>query len=65
MPKLKTKKGVAKRMTLTKSGKVKRNKAGTGHLLSAKSPKRRRDLRKATIVAGRQAKTYRRALGEA
>jgi large subunit ribosomal protein L35 len=65
MPKLKTKKGVSKRMKLTKSGKIKRHHAGMGHLLSAKSSKRRRQLRQGCLVAKDQFKTYLRALGEA
>ena len=65
MPKLKTKKGVSKRMQLTKTGKVKRRKAFHGHLLSAKSAKRRRNLRQPTILTGAIAKNMLRAMGEA
>ncbi len=50
MPKLKTNKGVAKRFKLTKSGKVKRNKAGHSHILAKKSRKRKRNLRQAGLV---------------
>ena len=50
MPKQKTKKGVAKRFKITKSGKVKRSKAGGRHILSKKKRKRKRSLRKAGIV---------------
>lgn len=57
-PKLKTKKALAKRLKVTKNGKIKRQKAGRGHLMSHKSGKRRRHLRKPGLVEGRQAKTY-------
>ena len=50
MPKLKTKKGAAKRFKLTKSGKVKRKKAYASHILTKKSTKRKRDLRQAGYV---------------
>ena len=47
MPKLKTHKGTRKRFKITKSGKVKRGKPGRRHLLSVKTTKRKRQLRKA------------------
>lgn len=50
MPKLKTKKGAAKRFRLTKSGKVKRKRASKGHLLTKKNGKRIRHLRKPGYV---------------
>jgi large subunit ribosomal protein L35 len=50
MPKLKTKKGVKKRFKLTKTGKVKRAKAGGRHILSKKTRKRKRALRKSDLV---------------
>ena len=56
--KQKTHKGLAKRLRLTKSGKVKRQQAGRGHLMSHKSGDRVRKLRKAKLVAGKIAKTY-------
>ena len=52
MPKLKTHSGAKKRFNLTKTGKVKRAKAFKSHILEKKSPKRKRNLRKATLVAG-------------
>ena len=51
MPKMKTKKCAAKRFKTTKSGKFKRSKAYGAHLLTKKSPKRRRNLRKAGILS--------------
>lgn len=50
MPKLKTKKTAAKRFRKTKNGKFKFSKAFGAHLLTGKSPKRRRKIRKATIL---------------
>lgn len=46
MPKLKTHRGAAKRFSLTKTGKVKRSKAYKSHILTKKSTKRKRGLRK-------------------
>jgi large subunit ribosomal protein L35 len=64
MTKQKTKKGVVKRMKLTKSGKVKRRKAFTSHLLVRRSTKRKRHLRAPAVCVGRIAKDMARALGE-
>jgi len=50
MPKIKTKKGALKRFKRTGSGKLLRNKAFASHIMSKKSSKRKRNLRKATIV---------------
>lgn len=57
MPKLKTHRGVAKRIKLTARGKVKRARAYHSHLLSSKSPKRKRNLAKTTLVHAAQEKT--------
>ena len=51
MPKLKTRKAVAKRFRLTKKGKVKRSKAGKSHILTKRSKSRKRHLRKSTLVS--------------
>ena len=50
MPKLKTNKGVAKRVRVTKKGKLKRKKAGASHILTKKSRKRKRQMRKADVI---------------
>ena len=63
MPKLKTHKGTAKRFRKTKNDKVKRGKAGKRHLLSVKSSKRRRKLRKASMCEGADAKRILKLLG--
>ncbi len=51
MPKLKTNRGAAKRFRRTKNGSFKRQKAYARHLKAVKSPKRLRNLRKATLVS--------------
>jgi large subunit ribosomal protein L35 len=50
MPKIKTNRGAAKRFRKTGTGKIRRNKAFTSHILTKKSTKRKRDLRQATLV---------------
>lgn len=50
MPKLKTHKGASKRFKKTGSGKVKRHHAMARHLLSGKSPSRKRKLRGGVIM---------------
>jgi large subunit ribosomal protein L35 len=50
MPKMKTKRGAAKRLKKTASGRLKRHRGWKSHLLEAKPPKRRRRLRKAALV---------------
>ena len=51
MPKLKTRKGLVKRFKVTKTGKIKRQKAGRGHLLAKKTKKRKRTLRRPALVS--------------
>ena len=62
MPKMKTKRGAAKRFKATASGKIKRRRGWKSHLLEAKSPKRRRHLRGATIVSKADEKRIKRLL---
>ena len=57
MPKAKTNKGLVKRVRVSKTGKVKIGRAGRGHLLSKKSSKRRRHLRKKLIASTRMRAT--------
>jgi large subunit ribosomal protein L35 len=47
---IKTRKSVAKRFKITANGKVLFHGAGRRHLLQGKSPKRRRSLRKASLL---------------
>ena len=51
MPKVKTRRAAAKRFSITGSGEFKRNKAFKSHILEKKTRKRKRNLRKATLVA--------------
>lgn len=51
MPKRKTHRGAAKRFKKTSTGKVKRGHSHTSHLFGAKSQKRKRTLRKQTLVS--------------
>ena len=51
MPKLKTHRGAAKRFSLTAKGKVKRSKAFASHILTKKTTKRKRTLRKYPLTA--------------
>jgi large subunit ribosomal protein L35 len=50
MPKMKTHKGAKKRFKITGSGKVKRMRAFKSHILTKKSPKRKRNLRQSTTM---------------
>ncbi|MBN1828619.1 MAG: 50S ribosomal protein L35 [Deltaproteobacteria bacterium] len=50
MPKIKTHRGAAKRFSFTASGKIKRSKAYASHILTKKTRKRKRNLRKATLL---------------
>jgi large subunit ribosomal protein L35 len=51
MPKMKTKRGAAKRLKKTASGKLKRAGGWKQHKLEGKQPRRRRRLRKSKIVS--------------
>lgn len=53
MPKIKTRRAVAKRVKITGSGKIRRMKqfSGCKHIREKKSPKRTRNFRKADFVA--------------
>ena len=59
MPKMKSHRGASKRFKKTKSGKVKRKKAYTSHILNKKSTKRKRSLRKSTLVSKPEEKNIR------
>lgn len=62
MPKMKTNRSAAKRFKKTASGKYKRYKAGKSHILTKKSPKRKRHLRKSTTVSSADHQRVRRLL---
>lgn len=62
VPKIKTNSSAAKRFTVTGSGKIKRNKGYKRHILSSKSKKRKRNLRRATMVAAVEEKKIRKLI---
>jgi large subunit ribosomal protein L35 len=62
MPKIKTHRGAAKRFSLTGTGKVKRNKAFASHILTTKTTKRKRNLRKSTVMDKANAKAIKKIL---
>ncbi|MCH8327314.1 MAG: 50S ribosomal protein L35 [Candidatus Marinimicrobia bacterium] len=62
MPKMKTRRGAAKRFKLNKNGKIKRHKANASHILTKKSTKRKRGLRKATMLVAAEVKRVKRML---
>jgi len=62
MPKMKTNRGAAKRFSVTGSGKIKRSKAFASHILTKKSTKRKRGLRKSDLVDSANIKSIRKIL---
>ena len=62
MPKMKTHRGAAKRYRLTASGKIKRGKAYKSHILTKKSTKRKRNLRKPAYISESEAKVVRKVI---
>ncbi|MEE9134168.1 MAG: 50S ribosomal protein L35 [Gemmatimonadota bacterium] len=63
MPKMKTHRAAAKRFRKTAGGKVKRRKAYKSHILAKKTRKRKRGLRKSTLVSAGDLKRVKRMLG--
>lgn len=63
MPKMKTNRGAAKRFKVTGSGRIKRKKAYASHILTKKSTKRIRKLRKQTGISSADRKRVNRMLG--
>ncbi|MDA0576778.1 MAG: 50S ribosomal protein L35 [Verrucomicrobia bacterium] len=59
MPKQKTKKSAAKRLKRTATGKIMAKRAGTGHLMSNKSSKRKRNLRGCGVLSDVEARRMR------
>ena len=53
MPKMKSHKGARKRFKVTASGEVKRGRAFKSHILTKKTPKRKRRLRRSSLIATR------------
>ena len=52
MPKIKTLRAAAKRFKKTSTGKIKRKKAYASHIMTKKTPKRKRSLRSAGLIDG-------------
>ena len=63
MPKLKTHKGTAKRVKITGSGKIMRERAFGNHILAKKSKSRKRNMKTAAGVDGKIKKIIKTALG--
>lgn len=64
MPKQKSHKGLAKRVKITASGKVKRKRSYGSHLMSGKNAKRRRRIASAATLSGATAKTIKINFGK-
>ena len=62
MPKMKSKRGARKRFKVTGNGRVKRMRAFKSHILTKKTAKRKRRLRKPTLVAKPEEARVRRLL---
>jgi large subunit ribosomal protein L35 len=62
MPKIKTNRSAAKRFKKTGTGKLKRMKAYKSHILTKKSTKRKRNLRKATITGATKVKNMKKIM---
>ncbi len=62
MPKLKTHRGAAKRFKLTASGKIVRRKSLSQHILTSKTTKRKRNLRKPALISAADRKNVRHLL---
>ena len=62
MPKIKTNRAAAKRFKKTGTGKLVRNKAYKIHILTKKSTKRKRNLRKPTVTDATNVKNMKKVL---
>lgn len=63
MPKLKTHKGTAKRIKVTSTGKIMRERAFGNHILAKKSKSRKRNINTSAEITGGMAKKIKKALG--
>ena len=64
MPKMKTRRGAAKRFKVAGSGRIKAGRAYHSHILSKKTTKRKRRLRGTVTVDESDAPRVRRMLGQ-
>jgi len=62
MPKIKTNRAAAKRFSTTGGNKIRRNKSYSSHILTKKSTKRKRNLRKSALIASSDVKSARKLL---
>ena len=62
MPKMKTRRGAAKRFKTTGNGKIVRSKAFGSHILTSKTTKRKRSLRKSAIADAANVRAIKRML---
>ena len=62
MPKIRTNRAAAKRFKKTGTGKIVRAKAFSSHILTKKSPKRKRGLRRDTVVNAVSTKALKRMM---
>ena len=62
MPKMKSRSGAKKRFRLTGTGKIKRSHAYRSHILTSKSRKRKRNLRKQIVVSEADHRAVKRML---
>ena len=62
MPKVKTKRAAAKRFKVTGTGKLKRMKAYKSHILTKKTTKRKRNLRKDIVTDATNVKALKKIL---
>ena len=63
MPKLKTHKGTAKRIKVTGSGKLVRERAFGNHILAKKSKSRKRNIKTSASIDGKIKKNVKKTLG--
>jgi large subunit ribosomal protein L35 len=63
MPKMKTRKGAAKRFKIAGSGRLKRNKANHRHMLVRRSNKAKRKMRKPGVLSSADRKIVKALLG--
>ena len=63
MPKMKTRRGAAKRFKVTGSGRIKRNKANHRHMLIRRSNKAKRKMRQAGVLSNADRKIVKAILG--
>ena len=63
MPKMKTHKGTAKRVKITRTGKIVRERAFGNHILAKKSKARKRNMKTAAVIRGKIKKNVKTALG--